>query len=140
MITVTTRTKKQWWSKKDVEDEEEGNSNDEKEDDKGYTTSKRTYLNCIYNYEAASDDNYDNNHDINGKGKEEKDKAFYYREERALKRVEVIAKIRKHTEEAQSICHLARTAVAEAKKDTQKQRPYYTDAHRALLLLPKKFI
>ena len=88
----------------------------------------RIRINCIGNYEGTSDNNSADDDDNNGEGEgegdnndegeEEKDESFYCREERDSKYVEVIAKLRKHIEEAQSMCHLERTIVVEAKAET----------------------
>ena len=76
---------------------EEEESNDAEENIYGYTTNECTYLHHIDNLEAASDINnddeaYNNNDDEGEKGKDER---YYLREERALKPVEVITKLRK---------------------------------------------
>ena len=105
------------------DDEEEVGSNDGQEDDEGYTASKRAYLNRIDNFKAASDDDNedDDNKNENDEGEEEKDEGCYRREGRALNRIEVIAKLRKDIEEAQSMRHLVRTAVVEAQEDTRNK-------------------
>ena len=76
-------------------DDDEVGSNDEQEDDEGYTASERACLNRIDNFKAASDDDNedDDNKNENNEGEEEKDEGYYRREGRALKRVEIIAKL-----------------------------------------------
>ena len=99
--------------------EEESNDNNKEEDIGGYTASERAYLRHIDNLRAASD--VDNNNNIGdgggeggnegegegeveegeeGKEEEEKDERYYLREEIALKRVEIITKLRLHIKEA----------------------------------------
>ena len=89
-----------------------------------YTASERACFHHIDNLEADSDvvDNINNKNDNEGE-EEEKDERYYLREERALKWVEVITKLRLHIEEAWSMCHLARTTVVQANEDTQNNVP-----------------
>ena len=102
---------------------------DDEEDAAGYTISGRASLQIIAetNVGAAAadgenddniigivDDDSDDNHNkiYNDNAEtEEKDEVFYQREERALKRATLLAKLRKNIDEARSIRKLARKLV-----------------------------
>ena len=118
------------------------NDNDE-EDAAGYTNRERASLQLIVeaNVGAAADDNInddnvvvvvvvivvvdddDSNNNNNNVEQEEKDEAFYRREERVFKRADLLAKLRKHIEEARSMRKLAHKLVRYGKVCTIDNLP-----------------
>ena len=113
--------------------EKDGTNNDDEKDSVGYTNLEHVSLQIIAeaNIGATANDNDnddnvigvvdDDNDDNNGNDnveKQEKDEAFYQREERALKRATLLSKLRKHNEEARSIRKPARILVQLAKEGT----------------------
>ena len=100
------------------------NDNDNEEDAAGNTNSERSSLQLINEANVGPADADEENDDnvicvddddtkiYNNNGEtEEKDEAFYQREERALKWATLLAKLRKHIEEARSMQKLARELV-----------------------------
>ena len=109
------------YEKNDINDDDD--EEDDEEDTAGYTNSECASLQIIDEANVgAADDDQDNDGNVigvddddddcnkiyNNNGEtEEKDEAFYQREERALKRATLLAKLRKHIEEARFMRKLA---------------------------------
>ena len=110
----------------DLDYKKDDTKDDDEDDATGYTNSGRASLQIIaeINVGAADDDNDNDNNVISVDDddddddednddynniyndnieKEEKDEAFYQREERALKQATLLAKLRKHIEQSRSM-------------------------------------